>query len=120
MKILVVDDSAAMRMIVTRTLRKAGFKDHAIVEAGNGVEALEKVKAESPDLVMSDWNMPEMTGIDFLKALRAEGNEIPFGFITSEFTEEMRAEASHAGAVFLIAKPFNEDTFRDTLEAHIA
>ena len=115
MKILVIDDSTAMRMIVIRTLRKAGFKDHTFSEAATGILALDAIKSAAPDLVMSDWNMPGMSGIDLLKNLRSEGIDVPFGFVTSEFTDEMRAAAREAGALFLIAKPFSEDTFRDTL-----
>jgi two-component system, chemotaxis family, chemotaxis protein CheY len=119
MKVMVVDDSAAMRMIVLRTLRKAGFRDHDYEEAVNGADALAKIKAGNHDFVLSDWNMPEMTGIDLLKALRAESNEVKFGFITTETTEEMKGIAKDAGALFIIGKPFNEDTFRDVLDDHL-
>ena len=98
-KILIVDDSKAMRMIVTRTLRQAGFGDHEFVEAENGAEGLAKVGTEAPDLVLSDWNMPELTGIEFLRALRAGGNDVRFGFVTSESTDAMRATAEQAGAL---------------------
>jgi len=115
MKILVADDSKAMRMIVTRTLRQAGFAGHDVVEAENGKEALSMVGSESPDLILSDWNMPEMTGIEFLKALRASGSAIPFCFVTSEGSDDMRAQAEKAGALGLIAKPFTPETFADVL-----
>lgn len=115
MKILIVDDSKAMRMIVTRTLRQAGFADHEYLEAADGVEGLAAVAAHAPDLVLSDWNMPELNGIDFLQALRSEGNQIRFGFVTSESTDAMRALAAQSGALFLIAKPFTADTFSDAL-----
>jgi two-component system chemotaxis response regulator CheY len=120
MNILVVDDSLAMRMIVVRTMRKAGVKDHNFTEAVDGAAALAAIRQSPPDLVMSDWNMPNMTGIELLRTLRAEGNEIPFGFVTSEFTDEMREAARASGALFLIAKPFTEDDFREILEPHIA
>jgi two-component system, chemotaxis family, chemotaxis protein CheY len=115
MKILVADDSKAMRMIVTRTLRQAGFAGHDLIEAENGKEALSMVRSESPDLILSDWNMPEMTGIEFLKALRGSGSTIPFCFVTSEGSAEMRAQAEKAGALGLIAKPFTPETFADML-----
>lgn len=115
MKVLVVDDSRVMRQIVVRTLRQAGFDGVDVVEATNGAEGLDVVQAERPDIVLSDWNMPEMTGIDFLTNLRARGDDTPFGFVTSEGSPEMRERASGAGALFLIAKPFNADTFADTL-----
>jgi two-component system chemotaxis response regulator CheY len=114
-KILVADDSRVMRQIVIRTLRQAGYDSHEVVEAENGREALEKVASEAPDLVLSDWNMPEMTGIECLRALRASGSAVPFGFVTSEGSDDMRSTASAAGALFLIAKPFTADTFEDHL-----
>ena len=116
MKILVADDSRVMRQIVIRTLRQAGYAGHDIVEAENGRDALEKVHSESPDLVLSDWNMPEMNGIDLLAALRSSGSVVPFGFVTSEGSPDMRARAEAGGALFLIAKPFTPDAIADKLE----
>lgn len=109
MNVLIVDDSKAMRMIVSRTLRQAGYGDGNLREAADGAEALAAIKAEEPDLVLSDWNMPEMNGIELLRALRADGSTVRFGFITSESTDEMREQASAAGAEFLLAKPFTAD-----------
>ncbi|MGY1601491.1 response regulator [Geodermatophilus sp. SYSU D00815] len=120
MKILVADDSRVMRQIVIRTLRQAGYDDHDIVEAEDGADALAKVGSEQPDLVLSDWNMPNMTGIECLQALRSSGSTVPFGFVTSEGSQEMRDRAADAGALFLIAKPFNEETFKDALDGVIA
>jgi two-component system, chemotaxis family, chemotaxis protein CheY len=115
-KILVAYDSRVMRQIVIRTLRQAGYDDHEIVEAEDGRDALDKVRSEDPDLVLSDWNMPNMSGIECLEALRNSGSQVPFGFVTSEGSPEMREKAAGAGAMFLIAKPFNEDTFKDALD----
>jgi len=119
-KILVTDDSRVMRQIVIRTLRQAGYDDHDIIQAEDGAECLAMVGSERPDLVLSDWNMPNMTGIECLEALRASGSQVPFGFVTSEGSPEMRDKAANAGALFLIAKPFTEDTFRDALDGVIA
>jgi two-component system, chemotaxis family, chemotaxis protein CheY len=119
-KILVTDDSRVMRQIVIRTLRQAGYDDHDIIQAENGREAFDLVRVEQPDLVLSDWNMPEMTGIECLEALRAAGLKVPFGFVTSEGSPEMREKAANAGALFLIAKPFNEDSFKDALDGVLA
>jgi two-component system, chemotaxis family, chemotaxis protein CheY len=116
MKILVVDDSKAMRMIVVRTLRQAGFSGHDVVEAENGKEGLELTQSIKPGLVLSDWNMPEMTGIELLRTLRDQGDTTPFGFVTSEGSAEMRKRAEAAGALFLIAKPFTADVFAEVLE----
>ena len=120
MKILVADDSRVMRQIVIRTLRQAGYDDHDIVEAEDGRDALDKVDAERPDLVLSDWNMPNMSGIECLQALRSSGSTVPFGFVTSEGSAEMRERAANAGALFVIAKPFTHDTFREHLDGVIA
>jgi two-component system chemotaxis response regulator CheY len=108
-----------MRRIVVRTLRQAGFDVSDIVEASDGRQAYETVMSDEPDLVLSDWNMPEMTGIESLRAIRAAGSDVLFGFVTSEGSQEMRAEAAAAGAAFLIAKPFTADTFRDVLGAFV-
>jgi two-component system chemotaxis response regulator CheY len=114
-KILVVDDSKAMRMIVIRNLRQAGFGDATVIEAENGLMALDKVTTDAPNLILCDWNMPEMTGIEFLRALRSSGNDTPFGFVTSESTPAMRDQALAAGAAFLLAKPFSTDDFQKFL-----
>ena len=117
MKILVADDSRVMRQIVIRTLRQAGFGDHDIVEAPDGAAAHTTIGEEKPDLVLSDWNMPGMTGIELLRSVRAGGNNVPFGFVTSECSDEMRRTAEAGGALFLIAKPFTADVFRDQLSS---
>lgn len=120
MKILIVDDSKAMRMIVRRTLRQAGFDGHDVQEAGDGKEALAAIRASQPDLVLSDWNMPEMGGLELLQTLRSEDNRVTLGFVTTEGTPEMRAKATEAGAAFLIAKPFTADQFKNELTRHLS
>ena len=115
MQVLIVDDSKAMRMIVRRTLRQAGFDDWTPAEAANGVEALNAVKASMPDLILSDWNMPEMNGLELLQQLKGAGHSVKFGFVTSESTPEMSQAARQAGALFLITKPFTADKFLETL-----
>lgn len=113
--ILVVDDSKAMRLIVRRTLRQAGFGDYEVAEAANGLEALERIGQAAPALVISDWNMPEMNGIELLKELNARKVSVRFGFVTTEGTPDMRAMADEAGALFLIAKPFTPEQFESAL-----
>jgi two-component system, chemotaxis family, chemotaxis protein CheY len=117
-KILVVDDSEAMRAIVKRTLssldRVAGA---TIIEAADGQEGFDMVMAESPDLVLSDWNMPGLTGIEFLQALNREGIAPTFGFVTSESTPVMRELAEAHGAGFLLSKPFTRDSLDRALSA---
>jgi two-component system, chemotaxis family, chemotaxis protein CheY len=116
LSILVVDDSRAMRMIVLRELRKAGYDTKEVVEAENGRDALEKVRAGDIHLVLSDWNMPDMNGIRFLQLLREEGNEVPFGFITSESNALVHREALDAGADFVVVKPFTADDLSDQMD----
>ncbi len=120
MRILIVDDSKAMRTIVIRTLRQAGFGTHTLEEAPNGVEALKAIKASPPDLVLSDWNMPDMSGIELLLALRAQGVRVKFGFVTSEGSLEMHKKAMEAGALFLVTKPFTAESLQQALKPVLA
>ncbi|MEW6746039.1 MAG: response regulator [Planctomycetota bacterium] len=115
MSILIVDDSKAMRIIVARTLRQAGFGNHALQEATNGAEALAAIKGSPPDLVLCDWNMPEMNGIELLEKLRSAHSKVKFGFVTSEASPEMKEKAEAAGALFVITKPFTAEMFQQTL-----
>jgi two-component system, chemotaxis family, chemotaxis protein CheY len=116
MRILIVDDSKAMRNIVMRAVRQAGFDNLVFQEAANGAEALKFVREAPPDLVLVDWNMPEMNGIDLLKALRAEGNNVKLGFVTSESDPSMRELAFQSGALFMITKPFSPDALKAALQ----
>ena len=111
MKILIADDSRVMRQIVIRTLRQAGYDGHELIEAGNGAEAL--------DLVQSRGTRPRAVGLEHAgddrhraaaRPALARTTPVPFGFVTSEGTPEMRAIAEEAGALFLIAKPFTPDS----------
>lgn len=120
MKILIVDDSKAMRMIVMRTLKQTGLSGYTTVEASNGMEALEIINNDSPDLVLSDWNMPEMKGIELLEKVREAGNKVAFGFITSESSQETKDLAEKTGADFVITKPFTAETIETTLATVIA
>ena len=115
MSILIVEDSKPMRNLIKRTLRQAGFGDKPIREAGDGLAALELIKEATPDIVLADWNMPKMNGIELLKKLRADGNDVKFGFVTSEQSDEMRELAAANGASFLIGKPFTAELFNQHL-----
>jgi two-component system, chemotaxis family, chemotaxis protein CheY len=115
MQILVVDDSKAMRSIVMRAVRQAGYDTVAFAEAANGAEALKLIRGAPPALVLADWNMPEMSGIELLQTLRAEGNEVKVGFVTSESDPAMRDLAFQTGASFMITKPFTADTMKAVL-----
>ena len=116
MNVLIVDDSKAMRMIVRRTLRQAGF-DVDVTEASNGQEALDLLRDGAFDAVLCDWNMPEMTGLELLEQVTEEAIKVPFGFVTSESSPDMQAAAFSAGAAFMIRKPFKPETFRHELQA---
>jgi two-component system chemotaxis response regulator CheY len=115
MDILLVDDSRTMRMIIQRAIRQAGYRSITVCEAENGAQALEKLKGEKPLLILSDWNMPEMSGIDFLKQVRAAQNDVPFGFITSETSPGIKEIAMSSGATFLISKPFSPEDVQEAL-----
>ena len=115
MKILLVDDSRTMRMLVKRTLRQAGYGGHDILEAADGHEALEQIRDHGVDLVLCDWNMPLMSGLELLQSLRARNNKVLFGFVTSEGTPAIREVAAREGANFVITKPFTPDVFSSVL-----
>ena len=119
MNIMVVDDSLAMRLIVMKTLREAGYGGHDITQAADGAKALEAIQQETPDLVLCDWNMPNMTGPELLETLKDEGIKLKFGFVTTEASEEMRERAAELGANFLIAKPFTPESFQEKLNPYI-
>ncbi|MGH9102557.1 MAG: response regulator [Acidimicrobiales bacterium] len=106
MRLLVVDDSKAMRMIVVRELRRAGVDVSDVVELDNGPDALDRLREGDIEMVLSDWNMPGMSGLELLQAIRHEGCDVPFGFVTSESAESTHLQALEAGAAFVVTKPF--------------
>jgi two-component system chemotaxis response regulator CheY len=114
--ILLVDDSKTMRLLVQRALRQAGYRGLTVDEAENGAEGLEKLGKNKPRLILSDWNMPVMSGIDFLKKVREGKCTVPFGFITSEASKEIKDEALGAGANFLITKPFAPEDVQGVID----
>jgi two-component system, chemotaxis family, chemotaxis protein CheY len=116
MTVLIVDDSRVMRTIVRRTLRQAGFDGLEFAEASNGAEALQVMQSSSPDLVLCDWNMPEMSGLELLEQLRKSGSPVKLGFVTSESTDSIREKALEAGALFLVTKPFTVDSLQECLQ----
>ena len=115
MKVLVVDDFATMRRIVKGVLKQLGFNN--IIEAEDGSLALEQLKKEHIGLIVSDWNMPNMTGLDLLKAVRGDADlkNIPFIMVTAEGQKENVVEAVKAGVSNYIVKPFTPDTFGEKL-----
>jgi two-component system chemotaxis response regulator CheY len=115
MDVLVVDDASAMRRIVRGLLKELGFKN--IREADNGQVALDELKRRKADLVVSDWNMPEMSGIDLLRAMRSDEalKNIPVLMVTAEAKKENILAAIQAGVNNYIVKPFNAQTLQEKL-----
>ncbi len=115
-KVLVVDDFATMRRIVKGVLKQLGFNN--IIEAEDGTTAMDVLKKEKIGLVVSDWNMPKMTGLDLLKAIRADEDlkSTPFIMVTAEGQKENVIEAVKAGVNNYIVKPFTPETFSEKLE----
>jgi two-component system, chemotaxis family, chemotaxis protein CheY len=118
-KVVIVDDSKAMRMIVVRTLGASGLTLGETREAADGIEALAVIEEFHPDLVLSNWSMPNMGGLDLLNALRAKGDQVTLGFVTSESSPAMREAAIAAGASFLLVKPFNAGQFAEVISAAV-
>jgi len=116
MRILVVDDFSTMRRIVRNLLKDIGYSNTD--EADDGARALQKLKTERFDFVLSDWNMPNMTGIELLKAIRADDaiKHLPVLMITAEARRENIIEAAEAGASGYIVKPFTAATLDEKLK----
>ncbi len=116
MKILVVDDFQTMRRIIRNYLRQLGFNN--VEEAEDGDVALEKLIETQFDFVITDWNMPKMTGIDLLKKIRAENNfkNIPVLIITAEAEKENVVQAAQAGVNDYIVKPFTPEVLQSKIE----
>ncbi len=115
MKFLVVDDFSTMRRIVRNLLKELGFTN--VDEAEDGVVALQKLRSSEFDFVVSDWNMPNMTGIELLRAMRADAalKHLPLLMITAEAKKENIIEAAQAGASGYIVKPFTAATLSEKL-----
>jgi len=109
-KILVVDDFSTMRRIVKNILRQLNFNN--IIEADDGSTALDVLQREKIDMVVSDWNMPKMTGLELLKAVRSDDalKDIPFLMVTAEAQQENIIEAVKSGVSNYIVKPFTAET----------
>ncbi len=112
MRILVADDSTTMRNIVKKHLRKSGYGDHEVVEAGSGKEAHSMVLREEPDLMITDIDMPEMSGLELVKALRDQGVDVLFGVASAQINLDVAIEAAQLGARFVLRKPYDTDTFK--------
>ena len=114
--VLVVDDSAMMRKIVIKNLKDCGF-DVNVIEAGDGLEGLEKFKAGGIACVLSDWNMPNMDGLTMLQNIRADPQlaKLPVLMVTAEAKKENIIAAAQAGANGYVVKPFTAATLDEKL-----
>ena len=115
-KFLVVDDFSTMRRIVRNLLNELGFTN--VQEAEDGVDALAKLRADPFDFVVSDWNMPNMTGLELLRAIRADEKlkHLPVLMVTAEAKKENIIEAAKAGASGYVVKPFTAATLDEKLK----
>ena len=116
MKVLIVDDFSTMRRIIKNLLCELGFNN--TVEADDGDSALPILKAGGIDFLITDWNMPNMAGIDLLKAVRADARlkDMPVLMVTAEAKRDQIVEAAQAGVSGYIIKPFTADTLREKID----
>ncbi|PLX91378.1 MAG: response regulator [Desulfuromonas sp.] len=116
-RVLVIDDSSTMRKIVSRSLRQAGLDFDEILEAGDGQEALTLLESQSVDLILSDINMPNMDGIEFLRQKKEIAGiaGIPVVMITTEGGSDIIGEAKALGAAGNIKKPFTPDKIEEVI-----
>ncbi|MDA8168193.1 MAG: chemotaxis response regulator CheY [Nitrospiraceae bacterium] len=116
MKILVTDDFSTMRRIVKNVLKQLGFEN--IEEAEDGAQAYARLTQEKFDFVVSDWNMPNMDGLEFLKKVRAnpELKELPFLMVTAEAEKPKVIEAIKAGVSNYVVKPFTAEVLKEKID----
>lgn len=117
MKILVVDDSPTMRRIVINSLKRIGYKD--VCEGENGLEGLEQLQAGGVDFIITDWNMPEMNGLEFVKKVResSDWSGLPILMVTTRSVQGDVIEAMKAGVNSYIVKPFTPPVLKEKIES---
>ena len=109
-KVLIIDDSGVMRKIIQRNIVQAGLLVDQFLEAGDGKEGLEKARQNSDlNLILCDWNMPNMNGIEFVKVLRSSDKNTPIVMVTTEGGETRMEEARNTGVNGYLTKPFTTD-----------
>lgn len=115
--ILIVDDSLPMRSVIKRTLKAAGYGSAELLEGANGQEALELMKNAWVDLVITDYNMPVMNGLEFIKRIKKDdiSKDVPVVVISTEGNESKIKEFMDNGAVGYITKPFTAEAIRDLI-----
>ena len=120
MRVLVVDDSSTMRRIIANALKKIGCDD--IREAGNGAEGLQQLSAGGIDFIVTDWNMPVMNGLEFVRELRglADSAKLPVLMVTTNAESTDIAGAKEAGVNDYVVKPFTPDALQEKINALLA
>lgn len=122
MRFLIVDDSSTMRRIIINTLNKLGHQD--FVEASNGREGIDRLGSSNGaiDMIITDWNMPEMNGIDFIKAVRSTNGskDVPVLMVTTNAAKDDIVEALRAGVNNYVVKPFTAETIKEKIDAVLA
>lgn len=113
---LVVDDSGVMRKVIVRSLNAVGFTD--IVEAADGAEAFRMLQETTVSLVLTDWNMPNKSGIELTRDIRATGSTVPIFMITTEGERSRVVEAIQAGVNDYLLKPFTPEQVREKLDKY--
>ena len=114
MKILVVDDSSTMRRIIN-TLSRIGYTD--VVEGENGKQGLEKLGQGGVEMIITDWNMPEMDGLEFVQHVRGQNPSIPILMVTTNAAKEDIVQALQSGVNNYVVKPFTPDTLKEKIES---
>lgn len=117
LKALVADDSGTMRKIIIRALNAAGIED--IVEAADGGKAVELFQPGSFDLVLTDWNMPEKSGLTVVKEIRAQDPDVRIIMVTTEAERSRVVQAIQEGASDYLIKPFTSEALREKLAKHV-
>ncbi|MCE1229527.1 MAG: response regulator [Firmicutes bacterium] len=115
MKILIVDDSSTMRRIIINTLSRIGYSD--VVEADNGKVGLDKLAQGGVEMIITDWNMPEMDGLEFVSVVRGNDGSIPILMVTTNAAKEDIVAALQAGVNNYVVKPFTPDTLKEKIES---
>ncbi len=115
MKFLIVDDSRAIQVIIRRGLEKAGYLGNDFRTADNGREAIDIIRDWEADLVLTDWYMPEMTGMELLVELKRQMLPFKVGFVTTETSPERLQQLKDAGALFVVNKPFDIETLHNAV-----
>jgi two-component system chemotaxis response regulator CheY len=115
LKILVVDDSSTMRRIIINTLSRIGYTN--VVEADHGKSGLEKLAQGGVEMIITDWNMPEMDGLEFVGVVRSSDGNIPILMVTTNAAKEDIVSALQAGVNNYVVKPFTPETLKEKIES---